>query len=176
MSAAPYVLARTLSEAHAFARGDLGLAPGHYRVVNSPASLKSVRGVDLYLVPGWQNRYDRFAMKGAIRWTRMNVINAVDPAEEPVVTDGLMPEGVQLALMTPDEATAFFTATYDDNAELQYRLSPEGREYTDRGSIEEIAEVLDRAEAPDSSRRRSRCKDCGALHYRDEACATLEGV
>lgn len=88
----PYILARTFSEAHSFARDYLGLKHGEYRVVNTPSTLKSVRGADLILAPGWEGRFDRFAMKGALRWTRMDVIDAKD-------LDDLIPAGEQMALV-----------------------------------------------------------------------------
>lgn len=144
--AVPYILARTLKIAHAFAQEELGLSRGHYRIVNSPATLKSVRNTELHLVPGWQNRFDRFAMKGAIRYTRMTVIDhALD--EDPAVPDELEPPGVQLAIVTDDEATAFVTQPdpFGESFEIQ-------------------------AEEP-KKRRKSRCSDCGELHFRDEPCA-----
>lgn len=146
MSAPPYILARTIAEAHAFARGDLGLVHGEYRVVNTPSTLKSVRNVDLFLVPGWKNRFDRFAMQGAIRWTRMNVRElAIEQAEVPVEEpDGLEPAGVQLVLVSAAEATEFV-------------------------SVPEVV-TPDPAEVPDIKRRRSRCEDCGLLHFKDDPC------
>lgn len=107
MQSVPYILARTMKEAHAYARGPLGLAHGRYRIVNSPSTIKSVRGVKLYLVPGWQNRFDRFAMKGAIRWTRMEVIDVAALAEEPAAPVTPEPE---LESVTDQEATDFVLA------------------------------------------------------------------
>jgi hypothetical protein len=142
VAAAPYVLARTMAEAHAFAREDLGLLHGQYRIVNTPSTLKSVRNVDLHLVPGWQNRFDRFAMKGAIRWTRMNVIDVAEQrAQEPSVPDDLEPTGVQLSLVSNEEAQAFF-------ADIEPEPAPE----------------------PRANRRRSRCSNCGTLHFKEEGC------
>lgn len=69
-----YILAKSLKEAHRFAQDVLGLDRGHYRVVNSPSTLTSVRYADLHLVPGWDNRFDKFPMRGALKWTKMNVI------------------------------------------------------------------------------------------------------
>lgn len=152
MAAAPYILARTLKEAHEFARGELGLAHGRYRIVNHPSTLKSVRGVDLHLVPGYQNRFDRFAMKGALRWTRMTVIDHADDVLGDAVADDLEPAGVQLTTISNEEAHSFL--------------------------VEAPVEPQEQAEEP-SKRRRSRCKDCGSLHFRDEPCIqteTLPGV
>lgn len=86
--AAPLILARTFKDAHTFAREQLGLSHGYYRVVNSAGTIKAVRGVDLYLVPGWNKRPDRFTMTSAIKWCRLNVIDvATQPIAERWVND-----------------------------------------------------------------------------------------
>lgn len=150
MAAAPYVLARTMAEAHAYAREELGLAHGQYRIVNTPSTLKSVRNVDLYLVPGWKNRFDRFAMQGAIRWTRMNVIDVAEQAQEPdAVPDDLEPAGEQLTTVSNEEAHAFLLVSNGDD--MISEGGPVQPEETTR-------------------RRRSRCKDCGTLHFREDGC------
>lgn len=92
--AAPYILAGSMREAHEFAQNHLGLGRGHYRLVMTASTLKSVRGADLHLVPGWEGRYDKFSLRGAIRWTRMNVID--HKVAEPL--DGLNPPGIQTEL------------------------------------------------------------------------------
>lgn len=85
--AAPLILARTFKDAHAFAQNVLGLRFGYYRVVNSAGTIKAVRNVDLYLVPGWDKRPDRFTMKSAIKWSRQNII---DVSSEFVEVDGVL--------------------------------------------------------------------------------------
>lgn len=74
MAKAPFILAKTLREAHDYGREVLELPRGKYRVVTSPSIISSGRGCDLYLLPGWEKRHDRFAVKGALRYTRLNVI------------------------------------------------------------------------------------------------------
>lgn len=212
--AAPYILARNLKEAHAFAREQLGLRQGHYRIVNHASTIKSVRGADLYLVPGWENRYDRFATKGAMRWTRMNVIdvakqavNREDPrgpltddlldlayAEDIVrsggdttalgfksESDGLTPPGEQMTLV---DATDFVVpAEPRDRAEvmqeLEATLEPEGWEPPETLDADQVlrlaagetgAEVAPTPEPKPANRRRSRCKDCGTLHFKGDPC------
>lgn len=174
MAAQPYVLARTMREAHEFARGELGLAHGQYRIVNSPSTIKSVRGADLYLVPGYANRFDRFAIKGAIRWTRMNVIDVEkQQAEAPAIPDDLDPAGEQLLIpVGDDEASAFVLSTNEDTAEV----STNGDNMISEGSP--VAPEPETTEPP-KKRRRSRCKDCGNLHFKGEPCpdeTTLEGA
>lgn len=155
--AVSYILARTLKEAHAFARGELGLSRGQYRIVNGVGTLKSVRGVDLYLLPGWQNRYDRFAMKSGLRWTRMNVIDVATtpvkaPAPEP---DGLEPVGVQLSF---DELTANVGEVSNGN-----NMISEG------GPVAPEPETPAEPEAKEpKAKRRRRCKECGILVEPDE--------
>lgn len=174
--AAPYILARTLKEAHAYARGVLGLTVGHYRVVNSAATVKSVRNVDLHLVPGWQNRYDRFAMKSALRWTRMNVIEA--PKETPLTpppsdtvpetSDGLEPEGVQLSidemLDLGTEVVAEVELKAEETEEVESREDEEpSSEPTPPVVDPTVEEKTDEPDEKKPRRRRRRCKECGEL-------------
>ena len=145
MITAPYILGRNYEESHKFARVDLGLEPGTYRVVSSPATLSAVRGADLYLVPGWDSRYDRFAMQGALKWTRMNII---DVAEQELESE---PEPV-----TNEEAHDF--VINGDN------MISEG------GPVHPEPEPS--VQGNSARRRRSRCKECGTLHFKGEACVT----
>lgn len=167
MAAAPYILARTMKEAHDFARGELGLKYGRYRIITSSATVKSVRGADLYLVPGWQNRFDRFSMKGAIRWTRMNVIDVAEqqaeaPADEP---DGLIPAGVQQSLA--DGADPALVAEFE--AFLLQGTSNGDNMISEGGPVQpEEEEQTPEAEEPEVKRRRRRCKECGILVDPDE--------
>lgn len=177
--AAPYVLARNLREAHAFAREELGLRQGHYRIVNSASTIKSVRGADLYLVPGWANRYDRFAMKGAMRWTRMNVI---DVAEQPAVREDprgpLTDDLIDLAyaediVRSGGDTTALGFKSESDG------LTPPGEQMTIAdatdfvvSSNEDTEVVSSNEDKPKKNRRRSRCKECGNLHFKEDPCPT----
>lgn len=142
--AVPYILAQSFEESHRFAREELGLGKGHYYVVTSPAVVKGIHGADLYMVPGWEKRYDRFKMASALRWTRLNKIDVAEmraQAEEPAAEpDDLEPRGEQTVLV---DATEFFVAP-EDTAE-----TPE-----------------ESAEEP--KRRRRRCKECGVLVEPDE--------
>lgn len=169
--AAPYVLAKTMADAHRFAQEDLGLPRGHYRVVTSPSSVKGIFGADLYLVPGWETRFDRFTMQSALRWTRLNKIE-VTRDEEPE-TDGLNPPGVQLSLIDDEEANALLVAGLpsDDTLEPEGWSPPE---------VLTTAQVLDLAANPKrrgadvlsteepKKRRRRRCKDCNILVEPDD--------
>ena len=179
---ARYILATTLQEAHAFARDELGLSRGHYRVVTSPSSISGPRNADLHLVPGWEKRHDRFAMKGAIKYTRLNKVEAPEQDEAPVLTprqieaayrynrlldqpvpavpDGLEPAGEQLTI---EDANAFLMAVGHPNPEIK--------------ELVEEPTKTEQAEAP-VARRRSRCKTCGTLHFKDESCPSepLPGV
>lgn len=166
----PYILARTMKDAHVFARETLGLPYGSYRIVNSPSTIKSVRGVDLYLVPGHQNRFDRFAMKGAIRWTRMNVIDVeVDglPQAEPE-PDGLQPPGVQMSMDFDDLFSNVGAPQAPAPApEPDPEPEPEPQPTLDGGeAIEPSPEPVKKP-----GRRRTRCKQCGELHYKEDPCA-----
>lgn len=264
--AAPLILARTFRDAHAYAQGKLGLSIGHYRVVNSPGTLKAVRGTEIHLVEGWDKRPDRFSMKSAMRYCHNRIVDTtaeaprvihfvsdggmlhavadvsdavgVDTPEDvtcPTCTEILEREGLPKIEITvvPDDtptpqhhldmiervaphlaeptveeaeaATLEATAqvTQDDEpteedwkAELESMLEPEGWEPPASLTAEQVlrlaagesgAEVAPMSErtptvvAPEAealaaekpkARRRSRCKDCGNLHYKDEPCPT----
>lgn len=207
MAAAPYILARTMKEAHEFARGDLGLTYGHYRIVNSPSTIKSVRGADLYLVPGHQNRFDRFAMKGAIRWTRMNVIDVekdglgVDPrgdltpdllemayAEHSVrsgngapgistssAPDGLTPPGVQTSMAFDDLFSEVGKpVVFAEQVQTAVVIPDETAEALDvpQPTLDGGEAIEPKPEEPAKKRRRTRCKDCGELHFKTDPCPT----
>lgn len=144
--AAPYILARTLLDAHTFAREELGLAKGHYRIATSPSSISGRRGTDLYLVPGYEKRYDRFAMAGALKYTRLNKIDVAKLRKSGAVPDGLEPAGEQLTLIDADEATRFFDLLEDVDNPLN---APQD-------------------EAPAKRIRRRRCEECGELVLPDE--------
>jgi hypothetical protein len=190
VTTAPYILARTFGDAHAYATEKLGLGKGTYRVVNSPATLKAVRGVDLHLVAGHEKRWDRFAMTQAMRWTRMNIIPVVtEQAEEPVEVDEV--EHIF-------DATNFFVnatsgvdwdAPGDPLATLEAMKSIMGSDFPPPvNEVHTITAVPDDTPAPAShlalvarvlpapaeepvveesgpkpTQRRRRCKDCGEL-------------
>lgn len=188
--AAPYILAKTMLDAHTFARETLGLGKGHYRVVTSPSSISGRRGTKLYLVPGYEKRHDRFAMAGALKYTRLEKIDAADLlAEEPVETpDDLEPAGVQLVITEGADPAllADFEAFLDSGSPEPtplVALVTDGEHETEESLLEavidEIAEDIEpaapaeeevetpEAEEPKPTRRR-RCKECGLLIEPDE--------
>lgn len=184
--AAPLILARTFTDAHEFARGELGLEPGHYQVINSPASIKGRRGLDLYLVPGYEHRYDRFAMRGALRYTHLNVIDVAKMRAEALEdgTDGLNPPGTQPSITDGADPAlvAEFEAFLTGNSEHPHEQAEEsdahefvtaendetplvaivtdGEHETEESlrdaAIEEIADALESAPAEDTTKRRRR--------------------
>lgn len=155
---APYILARTFAEAHAFGRGDLGLDPGCYRVVNSAGTLKSVRGATLYLLPGWRQRFDRFKMQTALRWTRMEVVDLdADPELVPKPVEAVAETSERV--VTPDEVEEFFAVI---DAQLAVA------EPFDTATPQHPVPATEKPEAP---RRRRRCKECGVLVEPDDVDA-----
>ena len=90
MFIAPKIVARNFTEAHSFARDILGLRHGQYRVVTSPASLVGRVG-EVYLVPGWDKRPDRWAIRNKLKYSRLTIIDVAKqetPAEEPETSNG----------------------------------------------------------------------------------------
>lgn len=193
--AAPLILARTFRDAHAYAQGKLGLSIGHYRVVNSPGTLKAVRGTEIHLVEGWDKRPDRFSMKSAMRYCHNRIVDTtLVPAEEPAPEDKRYPLDERThtialrynSLLAYDAALpkVVVTAVPDDTPTPQHhldmieRVAPHLTEPTaeeaEAATLEAEAQVTqddEPAEKP-KARRRSRCKDCGNLHYKDEPCPT----
>lgn len=179
MTRPPYILAHSLADAHAFAREELGLQKGHYRIVTSPSSISSVRNADLYLVPGWERRFDRFAMKSALRWTRLNKIDVAEmrakaAEEQPPapIPDGLTPLGEQLTI---EDAHAFLAATGQPDEEIKILVGEESIviERPDAPPAAPDADATveppaEEPEAPKTKRRRRRCKECGILVEPDE--------
>lgn len=133
MAAAPYILARNFTDAHVFARDVLGLDRGYYRVVTSPSSISGMRGADLHLVPGYQNRPDRFTLRSVLRWTRMNIVDHTQ-AKEPVDTS---PDAVPGQQALP------------------------GTEAEDTGNGDNM--VSEGGPATEVKQRRRRCRECGIL-------------
>lgn len=182
--AAPYILAKSLREAHVFAREQLGLERGRYRVVNTASTVSSMRGSDLYLVPGYENRFDRFAMRGALRYTRLNVIDVAAKAElaerfaHPAVTlvaaldeivDDLEPAGAQLTLISNEEADAFFDPNNILPPDVDAPLDEPGPTQPDDAF--DANPPAEEPEKPAKRVRRRRCKECGELVLPDEVDA-----
>lgn len=176
--AAPYILSHKRSEAHAYAQDVLDVPRGYYRIVTSPSSIRGPRGANLYVLPGWERRNDRFSMKTALKFTRLNVImvEAEPVAEEPPAgpterdlevayrynalrdlnqePDGLEPEG-----FTPYLEPEGWEPPETLNAEQILRLAA-GESGAEVAPMEE----REQAEEPAPKRtRRRRCPDCGTL-------------
>ena len=190
--AAPYILARTLRDAHEFAREELGLPRGKYRIVTSPSTLSGRRGTEIYLVPGHENRHDRFAMRGALRYTRLTVIDVAKMRAEALEdgTDGLNPPGTQSSITEGADPAlvAEFEAFLNGDAEHPHEQTEESdaHEFVIAEHLpEDIDAPLDesggshedfdepQAEEPvpaddTTKRRRRRCKECGILVEPDE--------
>lgn len=201
--AAPLILARTFKDAHAYAQDVLGLSIGYYRVVNSPGTIKAVRGTEIHLVEGWDKRPDRFSMKSAMRYCRNRI---VDPsAQEPTPADPrgdlterqlevayrynrLLDSAVTEAMQTQpgyhgnfpeSESTDFFDepevaeekpTCVDCGLDIHADDCPQYVALVAEGDT-----MQEPAEKP-KARRRSKCKTCGNLHYKDETCPTSESV
>lgn len=173
--AAPLILARTFKDAHAYAQGKLGLTIGYYRVVNSPGTIKAHRGRDLHLVPGWDKRPDRFSMRSAIRYCRNTVIDvaALKAADETTDPRGDLTER-QLDVAYRYNALLALPEDIDEvavAAEATAQVAQDDEPVTEPEPEVAPAET----EAP-KKRRRSKCADCGNLHYKTDPCPTSESV
>ena len=223
--AAPLILARTFKDAHKYAQDELGLRIGYYRVVNSAGTIKAVRNVDIHLVPGWDKRPDRFTMKSALKWCRLNIIDVEQRRADQAAFDAAMPPAPvdtsvhwvspQFAMVhaVPDvsavqssrdvsdvtcetclEAIEQSTASETPDEPVADMPEPaEAEEATpepapvDEAEPEIVVAEDNRPAAPAAEeptpeqptepakrRRRTRCKDCGTLHFKEEACPPSE--
>ena len=176
---APLILARTFKDAHTFAEEKLGLRIGHYRVVNSAGTIKACRDVNLYLVPGWDKRPDRFTMGSAIKWCRLNIVDAAEmadvepqapePASEPAVDDFFTPPDSNTleSLLKPGAKGPHGNAT---TLSLGEALALQESVPTVVGP-EVVA--LDEAAKP-KNRRRRKCATCEQMHYKGDPCIESE--
>lgn len=146
------ILAKNTQDAHAFAVNELGLNYGHgYRVVTSVASISGLYSGDLYLVPGWTERYDRFAMISHLRYTRLNKIDVAELRRQEALEQSAKSE----LIGTPDN------------------LEPAGEQLALDGMPEDVSpydEMIAHVsqETSEKPTRRRRCKECGILVEPDD--------
>lgn len=182
MSVATLVLARNTREAHK-AASLLGLPRKSYRVVNSATAIRAVHRARLYLVEGWDRRPERFVMKAQMRLHRRLEVICFDPAAEvspepkvEIVEHESMPDTA--ALM--GDFNAFFEALDEafENSEVDSVGDFFDIKETDEGQAAEAQQGEDAAphEEPARRRRRSRCKQCGALHFKEDSCPEDEAT
>lgn len=189
-AAAPYIVARNHKQAHVFAREELGLRPGRYRVVTSAGMITALRNVKLYLAPGWKKSPFAFALKTALRYTRMEVIDAEQGLG---IRDDLEPAGKQLVLLSEwaaggealinsmhqpiDDAPTSPQVSPQEIEELEAQLEPEGWEPPESLDAEQVLRLAAGESGADvaptqpteDKRRRRRCKNgCGILVHPDE--------
>lgn len=175
------VLAQTPSEAHTYARR-ANLPNFTYRAVSSAGQIRNVQVVDVHVLPNFEKRRDRHAIRAALRHgrdIRWYDVEMPPPAPRP---DGLFPPGEQLDLLNlVDEQAADLAArdragelTDADVAELNAVSSAlEADDQEDQGGEEAGAPEPSEDPAPAAPRRRrSRCRVCGTLHLADEPCPT----
>jgi hypothetical protein len=147
-------------------------------VVNTAGTLKAVRGVDLHLVPGWDRNPSHFAIKTALRYAKgLNVIDhaepqvAPEPVEPAVETDFF--DGVDVPPLPPEEPEP--TPTCVDcgltPCEKDCKAAvPEAVAQVTQDDEPEAEVPAPVEEKPTKAKRRSRCKECGNLHFKDEPC------
>lgn len=244
---APLILAQSFKAAHQYATEELGLSVGHYRVVTTAGTIKAVRGVDIHLVPGWEKRPDRFTMRSALKWSRLNIVDVEKLRESRAAFDAAMPPAVEIHFVsnggmlhalpdvsagaegvdTPEDVTCptcveilerdglpkagpserdlevayrynrLLDAVVDQNPEIgtlngvpviEHATEEEAQAANLVDQIVTLAgpaattptpsvispEAEALAAAAPKKRRRTRCKDCGNLHFKEEPCPPSE--
>jgi hypothetical protein len=177
--AAPYILAHRLSDAHRFAQDELGVPRGYYRIVTSPSTIRGPIGADLYVVPGWERRFDRFSMKTAMRFTRLRIIDVAEwRKEQGEAPDERYPNDERTheialrynalrELAPADGYTAEDFGVADDLEPAGVQTAIEVPEQPEAAEETRATEEEHPAEAPKRVRRR-RCPECGVLVDPDE--------
>lgn len=220
---APLILAQSFKAAHQYATEELGLSVGHYRVVTTAGTIKAVRGVDIHLVPGWEKRPDRFTMRSALKWSRLNIVDVEKLRESRAAFDAAMPPAEDKRYPL-DERTQTVAARYNALRDLaayeaalpkvEITVVPDDTEVPQH-HVDMVAKVLPTTsngdnmvaeggpadedediviepspsaavaaepeptpepveQKPAKRRRRSRCSDCGNLHFKEEPCPPSE--
>lgn len=213
-----YIVARSRREASAYA-ADTGLTRNDYRVISEAGQVRAARHGAIHLVPGWQQHPRRYAIKTALRFARIPVMDI--EAEVPgSLTVQITGDSTQLdaGLAAAIEALEMISASEQPDSPVDEEavtttledleaagvIEAEGWEPPPALSAEQILRLAagesgadvaptvssddeqtgttepseDPApdEEPQQNRRRSRCKTCGNLHFRNEACPTEDGA
>lgn len=161
------ILAKSITEANRYARA-VGLERFTYRAVRSAGSIRGVRHAEAHLLSSFLERPDRHAIMGALRWAKTLEVFYVD------FRDGEIRDGDEVVVNGPTErelevAYRYNTLRDDSNGD---NMIAEGGPATPEEDSAQTAPP-ESSEDPASAaprRRRSRCGDCGELHFKDEPC------
>lgn len=184
------ILAKSITEANQYAKA-AGLERFNYRAVRSAGSIRGVRHAEVHLLSSFIRRLDRHAIMAALRMARSLEVYYVvfeggqilDGEEDPRgdLTDEVLEaayaehferEGARLSGLVPQvDVEATVAEVRPENPDLADAIEAANTE-EDHGTSGEAEQGEDAAPAEESKprRRRSRCKDCGELHFPDEPC------
>lgn len=198
-----FIVARTRREANDYA-ADAGLKRGDFTVISEVGQLRAARRGEIHLVDGWEQHPKRHALRAALRYTRIEVFEVDAPgAEAPQIattTTNELDPGLAAAIsgLDPrgDLTERQFEAAYRYNAMLTkadvaqrqvaalergmptgivstigqpFEVSSEDEQATETEPSEDPAPTEEQV-----ARRRSRCKECGELHYKGDPCPAPE--
>lgn len=161
----PYVLvlAQTSHEGATYVRR-AKLPRGRWRVVARASSIRGIRKAEVHILPGFHRRPDRHSILGELRYAQCEMIDVeMPPRETPAPVDQGDGMGEQL--------------TIDDAAPVAMPTVSSSTPPVEMPTIEAPGAGVDEerivAERP---KRRSKCSDCGTLHFKDEPCTRIDGV
>jgi hypothetical protein len=167
----PYVivLAATPQEASEYIRR-AGIPRGRSRAAASASAIRGLRQATVHALPSFKSRRDKFAILAELRWAkvtewvdvemppkRLTLAEALEEAfpEEPARPLGHFARPMIQVIPTTDALEAQLEA---EQPIEELGIAP--------GDIVDV----EQADAALKNRRRTRCKDCGALHFKDEPC------
>lgn len=182
---ATLILAKNTQEANHYAKV-IGLPRFTYRAVRDAGAIRGVRNAEVHVLRSFLKRPDRHNILSALRnarWTQTyyvvfedgKIVDPNPPATFVTGADGtteaydgmvhMVTGGVHSTKGSLDRAT---------REEILQEMSDEieDEEPSEPTAETEPSEDPAPAEKPERRRRRTRCKDCGNLHYKDEPCDT----
>jgi hypothetical protein len=159
------ILARNIREANHYAKV-IGLQRFSYRAVQSAGQIRGTRNAEVHMLSSFWRNPARFTVLNALRWAKLDVYY-VD------FVDGKVLDG-------ETEPEAEIEGPSERDLEVAYRynrlLDAEETDGEEAGEAEQGEDAAPEAQGEAPKRRRTRCKDCGSLHYKDEACDPAESA
>jgi len=167
------ILAKNITEANHYAKV-IGLERFSYRAVRNAGAIRGVRNAEVHLLSSFAKRLDRHAILASLRWARLDVFYVAFENGQIVDSDISnmleIPEGMTERQL---EAAYRYNAIRDGafEAALDEHLGIPTEEESEQTGTTEPSETP--APKETKRRRRTRCKDCGALHFSEEPCEEL---
>lgn len=189
MARATLILAKDIRQANQYAKL-AGLERFKYRAVTKAGSIRGVRNAEVHILPGFLARPDRHQILAALKAAKTLDVYYVDPADlvEPLESHVASPldESVYdeayainaeidewIQACTPQEGRLDILedlSSFAAESEAAHPVTLAPGEVVAPALTEAFGDqVVEQLNEP-TKRRRTRCKDCEELHFKDEEC------